>query len=227
MHVFERTTAALHTPPATVSTSDNHQRNSGLGPSAVPRAAVKFLLLICFTQYNISVHRLYVLISQAVTDIGLGLAGAEPPPGEGGDDGGWWDPWTVGVLAAIAGAVGCSCYASHRKDRHYRCATIRAIWTSPLLQVLPSLKTSVRGGSLNPQLLDWSGAVARAARCRGPDLVRARLRVAEIMMLPFYHVDLPPAVKSRTLSWQCAGSPAASRCWVGLQHRSVMLKADE
>ena len=57
---------------------------------------------------------------QAVTDIGLGLAGAEPPAGEGDEGGGFFDPWTVGVLAAFAGALGLSCYASHRKDRHYR-----------------------------------------------------------------------------------------------------------
>lgn len=60
------------------------------------------------------------LLSQAVTDIGLGLAGAEPPAGEGDEGGGFFDPWTVGVLAAIAGALGWSCYASHRRDRHYR-----------------------------------------------------------------------------------------------------------
>jgi hypothetical protein len=65
-----------------------------------------------------------LLLPQAVTDIGLGLAGAEPPAGEGDDDGGWWDPWTLGVLGAIAGAVGFSCYSSHRKDRHYRSAAI-------------------------------------------------------------------------------------------------------
>ena len=59
-------------------------------------------------------------LPQAVTDVGLGLAGAEPPAGEGDEGGGFFDPWTVGVLAAIAGALGFSCYASHRKDRHYR-----------------------------------------------------------------------------------------------------------
>jgi len=59
-------------------------------------------------------------LAQAVTDVGLGLAGAEPPAGEGDEGGGFFDPWTVGVLAAIAGALGFSCYASHRRDRHYR-----------------------------------------------------------------------------------------------------------
>lgn len=53
-----------------------------------------------------------------MTDIGLGLAGAELPD-EGGDEE-WWDPWTAGVLAAIAGLLGFSCYASHRKGRQYK-----------------------------------------------------------------------------------------------------------
>lgn len=58
-----------------------------------------------------------------MTDIGLGLAGAELPE-EGGDDEHWW---TVGVLAAIAGLVGFSCYSSYRKGRHYKCAWLELL----------------------------------------------------------------------------------------------------
>lgn len=62
---------------------------------------------------------------QAVTDIGLGLAGAELPEEEG--DEGWW---SAGVLAAVMGFLGFSCYVSHRKGRHYKCALLElsCIW---------------------------------------------------------------------------------------------------
>ena len=55
-----------------------------------------------------------------MTDIGLGLAGAELPE-QGGDEG-WWDPMIAVLLAAFAGFVGISCYSSHQKGNRYKCA---------------------------------------------------------------------------------------------------------